>query len=208
MRFRPMLVTAVLLASGTVWASDYLTEGGDNGRTGWVKDEKIFTTANAKDIKLLWKLKLESTPREMHNLFAPLIAERVTTASGTKEVAIVAGVSDDIFAIDVATGQQLWKKHFDGTMTRAPGGNALCPGGQTAVPVITQVSPGKYTIYAVSWDGRLRQLNVADGTDVAPPEKFVPPDGKPYALNLHNGVLYTASAQGCGGVTNQFYSYD
>ena len=73
---------------------------------------------------------------------------------------------------------------------------------------MVQVSPGKYTIYAVSWDGRLRQINAADGADVAPPEKFMPANGKPYALNLVNGVIYTATAQGCGGVTNAFYSFD
>ena len=61
---------------------------------------------------------------------------------------------------------------------------------------------------SVSWDGRLRQLNAADGLDAAPPEKFVPGGGKPYALNLHNGVIYTATAQGCGGLTNAFYSFD
>jgi outer membrane protein assembly factor BamB len=30
-------------------------------------------------------------------------------------------------------------------------------------------TPGKYTVYAVSWDGMLHKLNVADGTDLAPP---------------------------------------
>jgi outer membrane protein assembly factor BamB len=181
----------------------------DNARTGWVRDEKIFTPANVKATKLLWKLKLESAPRAMHNLFAPLIAERVTTAQGTKEIAVVAGVSDDLFGIDVATGQQLWHKHFDTTLTNlAPVDNVLCPGGQTAVPVMAQVAPGRYTIYAVSWDGRLRQVNAADGQDVSPPEKFMPGNGKPYALNLFNGVIYTATAQGCGGLTNAFYSFD
>jgi len=51
-------------------------------------------------------------------------------------------------------------------------------------------------------------LNAADGQDAAPPEKFVPGGGKPYALNLHNGVIYTATAQGCGGLINAFYSFD
>ena len=39
--------------------------------------------------------------------------------------------------------------------------NTLCPSGQTAVPTMAQVAPGKYTVYAVSWDGRLRQINAA-----------------------------------------------
>jgi outer membrane protein assembly factor BamB len=145
----------------------------------------------------------------MHNLFAPLVAERVTTDQGTRELGVVAGVSDDLFGIDVATGKQIWHRRFDSTLTN-PGGttDTLCPGGQTAVPTMAQTSPGKYTIYAVSWDGRLRQVNLADGQDVALPVKFIPGGGKPYALNLHDGVIYTATAQGCGGLTNAFYSFD
>ena len=67
---------------------------------------------------------------------------------------------------------------------------------------MAQTSPGKYTVYAVSWDGRLRQVNLADGQDLVPPQTFIPGGGKPYALNLHDGVIYTATAQGCGGLTN------
>jgi outer membrane protein assembly factor BamB len=204
------LAFALLLLSGaTLGASDILTEGVDSARTGWVKDEKVFTPANVGSMKLLWKVKLESTPRAMHNLFAPLIAERVTTPQGTREMAVVAGVSDDLFGIDVASGEQMWRRKFDNTLTNTgPATDTLCPGGQTAVPAMAQVSAGKYTVYAVSWDGRLRQVNLADGQDVAPAEKFLPGGGKPYALNLHDNVIYTASAQGCGGLTNAFYSYD
>src|SRR5580693_7277616 len=54
----------------------------------------------------------------------------------------------------------------------------------------------------------LHQLNVADGEDVVPPGKFMPPDGKPYALNLFKGVLYTTTGQGCGGNPNLMYAYD
>ena len=73
---------------------------------------------------------------------------------------------------------------------------------------MARTATGKYTVYAVSWDGRLRQVNLADGEDMAPPEKFVPGGGKPYALNLYDNVIYTATAQGCGGLTNAFYSFD
>src|SRR5512132_2083868 len=199
----------LLLSTISIAASDFLTEGFDNARTGWVRDEKVFTTANVGSMKLLWKVKLESTPRAMHNLFAPLVAERVTTAQGARELAVVAGVSDDLFGIDVATGKQIWHRHFDSTLANPGGTNdTLCPGGQTAVPTLAQTSPGKYTIYAISWDGRLRQVNLADGQDAAPPEKFLPGGGKPYALNYKDGVIYTATAQGCGGLTNAFYSFD
>jgi outer membrane protein assembly factor BamB len=203
-------LAAIVLCAGTsLVAADILTEGVDNGRTGWVKDEKVFTLANVGSSKLLWKIKLDSKGRAMHNLFAPLIAERVQTADGVKEVGIVAGISDDMFGIDVASGKELWHRKFDGAPNPPPPDtNTLCPTGQTAVPTMAQTSPGKYTVYAVSWDGRLRQLNAADGQDTVPPEKFMPGGGKPYALNLYNGTIYTATAQGCGGLTNAFYSFD
>src|SRR6187402_3331372 len=185
------LAVIVLCAGTSLVAGDILTEGVDHGRTGWVKDEKVFTLANVGSSKLLWKLKLDSTPRAMHNLFAPLIAERVQTTDGMKEIGIVAGISDEMYGIDVATGKQLWKRKFDGAPDPPPpSNNTLCPTGQTAVPTMAQTAPGKYTVYAVSWDGRLRQLNAADGQDTAPPEKFIPGGGKPYALNLQNGVIY------------------
>jgi type 1 glutamine amidotransferase len=105
MRLRKCLGLAVLASWVPLMASDYLTEGNDPGRTGWMKDEKVFTLANVKDLKLLWKVELESQPREMHNLFSPLIAGRVMTARGPREIAIVAGISDDLFGIDVASGE-------------------------------------------------------------------------------------------------------
>ena len=54
----------------------------------------------------------------------------------------------------------------------------------------------------------LHQLNVADGEEVAQPAKFMPPNGKPYALNLFNNMIYTHTAQGCGGNPNIAYVYD
>jgi outer membrane protein assembly factor BamB len=206
-----LLPSALALGCALAWGADWLTDGGNVKRDAWQRDEKIFSTANAKDIKLLWKLKLDNEPRQMHSLFPPLIVGKVATSGGTHQVAIETGVSDNIYAIDVDKGEVLWKKHFENTWTppstpRRP--DILCPGGITATPVIAPAADGKYTIYAVSWDGRLHQLNVSDGEDVAPPSKFMPPNGKPYALNLYKNVIYTHTAQGCGGNPNMVYSYD
>jgi hypothetical protein len=207
---RTLVCTAVLLSGATLMATDYLMEGGDPQRTGWLKDERVFTTANVGSSTLLWTVKLDNATRSMHNLFPPMIAEGVATADGPREIGVVAGVSDNLYGIDVATGRVLWHRQFDNTFqgNTAPGDNVLCPGGLTDVPVLAQAAPGRYTVYIVSWDGRLRQVNLADGQDVAPPENFMPANGKPYALTLVDGVIYTATSQGCGGVSNGFYSYD
>jgi PQQ-like domain len=149
----------------------------------------------------------------LHNLFPPMIVSDVATAQGPKQIGVVAGVSDNVYGIDLDTGKQLWKRHFDSTFKEVTGvgrgAYPLCPGGITATPTIAPTKqPGKFIAYAISWDGRLRTLDVATGADVAPPEPFLPANGKPYSLNLYKNVLYTTTAQGCGGNPNQFYSYD
>ena len=209
MRVGTWLGIVVLAFSVPLYATDYLTEGADPGRTGWLKAEKAFSTENVKSMKLLWKVKLDSQPRQMHNVFPPLIGERVMTPRGPREMAIVAGVSDDLFGIDVASGEVVWTKRYASAYTPSPTAvyHTLCLGGQTAMPAMEQIAPGVYTVYAIGWDGRLQQINAADGSDAAPPERFMPPNGKPYALNVVDGVVYTATAQGCGGVPNAFYSF-
>jgi outer membrane protein assembly factor BamB len=206
---RLFVLAALFSCAVTVSATDVLMEGVDTERTGWVKDDKFFTLANVGSTKLLWSVQLNSTPRSMHNLFPPLIAENVTTPQGPLEVGLVAGVTDDLFAINAADGQVLWRRRFENRLAnQAPVNNVLCPGGQVAAPALVQVAPGKYTVYALSWDGRLHQINLGDGENVAPPEKFIPGNGKPFALNYKDGVIYTATAQGCGGLTNAFHSFD
>src|SRR5215471_758759 len=205
------LAAPLALFCTTAIAADWLTDGYDVKRTAWQRDEKTLSAASVKNMKLLWKLKLDNEPRQMHSLFPPLIAERVNTGSGVKQIALATGVSDNIYAIDVETGMVLWKKHFTASYTppaNQRGAGILCPGGITATPVIAPAGPGKYTVYVASWDGSLHQLNLADGEDVKQPAKFMPPNGKPYGLNLWNNVIYTHTAQGCGGNPNMVCTFD
>ena len=189
----------------------WLMDGGDPQRTSWQRNETLISPSTVGNMKLMWKLRLDNQPRQMHNLFAPLIIGDVQTSKGPREVAIVAGVSDNVYGIDVETGTQIWKRHFDSTYEEPPGARVgvLCPGGLTATPVVVPTeTPGKYKVYAISWDGRLRTLDPATGEEIAPPELFLPSNGKPYSLAFVDNVLYTTTAQGCGGNPNQFYSYD
>ncbi len=84
--------------------AQWLTDGGDNQRTAWQKNETLISKDSVKNMKLLWKLQFDNQPRQMHNLFPPLIVTDVTTAQGPKEIAVVAGVSDNVYGVDVATG--------------------------------------------------------------------------------------------------------
>lgn len=223
MRTRFVSAVAVLVGSAPFWLGpiaaqdaarkpNWLADGGDPQRTSWQRNETLIDPSTVKGMKLLWTLQTDNQPRQMHNLFAPLVVSDVATAAGPREIAVLAGVSDNLYGIDAQKGTQIWKRRFDSTFQEPAGGRGyypLCPGGLTATPVISPTeTPGKYKIYAVSWDGRLRQVDVATGEELAPAEPFLPANGKPYSLNLHNNVIYTTTAQGCGGNPNQFYSYD
>jgi hypothetical protein len=212
MRRTGILVLALICTAMVAMGSDWMIEGGDPGRTGWQKDEKVLNTSNVKDLKLLWKTHFDSTPREMHNIFQPIVVQNVNTANGTKNIGVVSGISDDVYGVDLSEGEQLWHIKLESTyvpVAGARGGGTLCPGGQTDVPVIGPGdSPGKYTAYTVAWDGRIHQINVADGKEIAPPQLFMPANAKPQALVLFDETIYTSNTQGCGGNQNGFYSFN
>lgn len=192
---------------------DWPTDGGNAERTNWQQDEHILTKQNVKNLKILWKIKLDNVPREMHSLFPPLIIGGLETKAGLKQVAVEAGISDNLYAIDVEDGRLIWKKHFDFLPVKEgrglPGGDPLCPGGQTATPVVGPPDgSGKRTIYALASDGRLHSVNAADGEETATPVKFSFLNAKAYALNLWHGLLVTTTSQSCNGSPNQAWAID
>jgi outer membrane protein assembly factor BamB len=206
----------ISLASGCfflagAFGADWLTDGGNPQRTAWQKDEHILAKDNVKNIQILWKAQLDSPPREMHSLFPVLVVDNVRTNEGPKQIVIEAGISDRIWAIDATNGKILWEKHFEyppvseGRGLRA--GDPLCPGGQTATPVIgPPTASGTRVAYAMAGDGRVHTLNVANGEEMAAPFKLGFGNGKNYALNLWNGVLFTTTSQGCNGNPNQMWA--
>lgn len=191
-------------------AAEWLTNGGDAQRTNWQRDEHVLTKDNVKDLKILWKIKLDNQPREMHSLFPPLIVTGVTTADGVRELAIVAGISDNIYAIDAVSGALVWKRHFEYPPPKEGTGfdigDPLCPGGQTASPTIGTDNSGKQLIYALAGNGDLHFLDIATGEEVRPAVHFGFPNSKAYALNFWHGLLFTTTSQSCNGSPNQVWA--
>jgi outer membrane protein assembly factor BamB len=200
-----------LAAFSFAFGADWLTDGGNPQRTAWQKDEHILTKENVKGMQILWKANLDSPPREMHSLFPPLIVDNVKTNDGAKQIVIEAGISDKVWAIDAGTGKVIWEKHFEypaiseGRGLRA--GDPLCPGGQTATPIIgPPTATGARVAYAMAGNGQVHTLNVANGEEMAAPFKLGFGNGKNYALNLWDGVLFTTTSQGCNGNPNQMWA--
>jgi outer membrane protein assembly factor BamB len=184
---------------------DWLTDGGDNQRTGWNKDEQVLTKDNVKNLKLLWKLETRNQVRALHSLMPVLVVGQMTTPSGVKQVGYVAGISDNLFAFDTDSGKILWQKHWDYPAPAGRGGGGggqqnpdpahlgfLRPGGSSDTPVIGPAdAQGRRPIYFVTGDGMLHILNAATGEDLQPPYMFH--TGKGWSLSLAGNVLWMAN---------------
>jgi len=109
---RHLVIGGLLTLAVAARASEWLTYGGDAQRTGWAKDEKILSKDSLRNFGLQWKLHLDNEPKELSSLTAPVIMEDVYTAKGVKDILVVAGSSDNLYAIDADLGRLLWSKKF------------------------------------------------------------------------------------------------
>ena len=57
--------------------ANWLTDGYDPQRTSWQRNETLISPATLKDMRLVWKLQLDNQPRQLHNLYPPLIVSDV-----------------------------------------------------------------------------------------------------------------------------------
>ena len=129
-------------------------------------------------------------------------------------MAVVAGCRDDLFGIDVATGEQMWKKHFDNTLAgshrRPRSDNVSVPADRPRCRRSCRDRRPASTRSYVDVVGRPAAAGQSGGRTGcrAAREVHAAATASRTRLNLVNGVIYTASAQGCGGVPNAFYSFD
>jgi hypothetical protein len=107
--------------TGTQW----MTAQGNAQRTSSVPtDDRISVPALSKPgFGLQWKVKLDTQPRGVNGLRQGVTATGVTIFV---PMSLVAGSSNDMFAIDNDLGYVVWKRHFDAAM---PAPSAECPGG-------------------------------------------------------------------------------
>ena len=205
-------VVPVTPGAQSPWKANWLTDGGDPQRTSWQRNETILSPSTRQGHEAA----VEAAARQRAAADAQPVsaAHRQRRADRRRDRArspSSPAISDNIYGIDVEKGTQIWKRQFDSTFEEPPAAAArsAVPGRPDSDAVIAPTeTPGKYTVYAISWDGRLRQLDVATGEELAPPAPFLPPNGKPYALNLHNNVIYTTRRRDAAAIPNQFYGYD
>jgi hypothetical protein len=118
------LVVAQVGRGGSQW----WTPLGDAQRTSWLRtDDKISVQTLANPgFALQWQSKLGNQPRGLHGL-----SQGVTAAGVTLFVpmSLVAGSSNNLYAIDNDLGYVVWERRFTATL---PAPTPACPGGITA----------------------------------------------------------------------------
>jgi outer membrane protein assembly factor BamB len=194
-------------------AAEWPTGSFDQQRDGWQRNEARFTVDNAKNIRLLWKLKTDNQPMGMQSFREPVILAGVHTANGLKTLAIFAGSSNTVYAVDADSGSLLWQKNLKWSSSKpqepGQGGGFICNNALTATPVVTPAGAAQRFVYALANDGYLHTMDPATGEEKDPAVQMLPGVyGKAYGLNLVNNIVYTVTGQACHGVPNQLYAVD
>ncbi|MEJ2008019.1 MAG: PQQ-binding-like beta-propeller repeat protein [Acidobacteriota bacterium] len=206
---RFVLFCAFILMLGScagLVAGDWPTFGHDPQRNGWAPNESKLNTKDVSQLKLLWKVNIkENKPKSLTALTAPVVANDVDTTEGVRAVVYVAGSSNDVNAIDAATGKILWSRQIPMHVLPKDAGMWLCPNNLNATPT---VDSSRGLLYVISADGALYGLDLGTGKTKVGPIEFVPPFSKDWSLNLWHGILYTSISQGCGGAPSGIYSMD
>ena len=176
-------------------AGDWTTFGGDAQRTGWARDERSITRENVSGFRLLWKSQVENERKSLTALTVPIIVTGVETEGGVRDLAYVAGSGDVVYALDAATGEQVWKVAFKTEVAPAREGFWLCPKGLNATPAADKA---KGVLYVLPSNGRLHTLELATGKERFRSMQMVPPYAKAWSLNVDGDRVYTSVAQNCG----------
>jgi outer membrane protein assembly factor BamB len=194
-------------------AAEWPTGSFDQQRDSWQRNESRLTVDNAKNLRLLWKLKTDNKSMGMQSFREPVIVAGVHTVSGIKALAIFAGSSGSVYAIDVESGTLAWQKNLtwlsDKPQEPGEGEGFICNNALTATPVVTPAGAAERFVYVLTNDGYLHTLNPATGEEKDSAIQMLPGVyGKAYGLNLVNNVVYTVSGQACHGVPNELYAVD
>lgn len=187
---------------------DWLTFGYDQERTGWDRGETKITKASAPNLKLLWRIQTDAAPNPVNvysTMTDPVVAENVQTRDGKKKLVYVGSLDNTIYAIDSAKGTIYWEKKFPNPNPPPVNPSGSCPENMNATPVIDR---DKGILYFLPTDGKLRGIDLADGSERFPATDFVPPYSRNFSLNLVNGHIATGTARGCANAISQIAFID
>ena len=180
--------------------NEWLTWGYDQERTGWNRAETTLTPKNVAKLKPVWSTAL-GVPIDkfvLSTMTAPVLAAGVMTPTGPKDILIVHGADDRLFALDADTGAKLWERSFPNPEHARKARTWLCADSPNATPTIDKT---RGLVFFIPSDGKLRAVSIIDGADKMTPVEFVAPFARAWSLNLIDDVVYSPSGRACGEVT-------
>jgi outer membrane protein assembly factor BamB len=212
-------------------AIDWPSLGNDAQRTGWEKSDSSITKDNVKTFQLVMKMSLDAKLKGDRSLSSPVVLGRIISYRGFKELAFVEGADDHLWAIDADMNRIFWEKTFDKPKHTPKSKNPACAESVVSVPALTPPTAfgrgggrgaptaaksllgnagfgGARPVFSLSNDGKLHLLNTSTGEDAAPAMAFLPSGAKATSLTALNGVVYTATNNGCGGAPNAIWAID
>ncbi len=147
----------------------------------------------------------------MQSFREPLILSDVETPAGSKTLVLMAGASNEIYALDADTGSIVWQTTLKWSSSQpqeaGEGRGFICTNALTANPVADPAGTANRKLYVIASDGYLHMVDVSNGAETEQPvQVFENPYPKPYGLNLVNNAIFTVSGQGCGGNPNALYA--
>ena len=177
---------------------DWLGYNYDRERSGWNRGETQLTKRTVGKLKPLWnKQLLTNTPAlVLSTLTAPVVAGGVPTPAGARDLVFTIGMDDTLTALDAASGDIVWQKHFENGIKPLRPIVISCSNTEQATPVIDKA---KGIIYFTTSDGKLRGAKLGDGAQAITPTDMVQPFSRNWSLALVDDVVYTTTARGCGG---------
>src|SRR6516165_9837113 len=123
---------------------EWTTGSGDSARDAWQRGESKITPRTAKDLRLLWKVKVPTKTMGMLSFREPLIVSGIKTAEGVRTFAVLTGAANDVYAIDADSGTVVWQKKLKWAsgqpQEEGEGEGFICTNALRATPVVSPAS--------------------------------------------------------------------
>ncbi|HEU4662733.1 MAG TPA: PQQ-binding-like beta-propeller repeat protein, partial [Dokdonella sp.] len=171
-RSHALLRTALLASAGLLSAGAYATDwpqwGFDPAHSANNTAESAVSAANVAQLEQKYAVTLTARVNA-----APVFAQAISTANGTRDLLFVTAQNGRITALDAADGSEVW------TMTT--------PGGHSPIESSPAIDPDRQFIYSYGADGKVHKYAIGDGTEITS-------GGWPQTITLKPGVEKGAAA--------------
>lgn len=208
MSFRPLIALFILnlvpAAQGQFGRAvgEWAAIGADAQRTSSIRADPHISveSVEAGVMQFLWKVKLNGVPTP------PVVASRLITYKGFKDLLYVGTSADNVAAIDHVMGKIFWETHlpYDSLLVPVKNGTAICPAGMTAavslaVPLAPPPPPAPRPARGAA---RGNPVAAAPAVPTLPRPRRAPgtvfavsSDGLIHSLNIHTGADLVPAAR-------------